>query len=144
VGTGTSAVALLQRPVMMRGIRLGDPFDVVLDAEARRVVGIDVLCGDDVHRFLPLPAARIRPGEIAVGSALLLLEERDADFYRRHARTFRSLQGATVERGGMSLGELEDLLIDEDGEIVALQAGGERVALDTHVAITAMRKASVA
>jgi len=144
VGTGTSVAALLQCPVMMRGIQLANPFDVVLDAEVRRVVGIEVLCGDDVHRFLPLQAARIRPREIAVGSALLLLEERDVEFYRRHARTFRSLKGAAVERGGMLLGELEDLLIAADGEIVAVQAGGECFRRDGRVVIGAVRKASVA
>jgi hypothetical protein len=66
------------------------------------------------------------------------------EFYRQKARTFRSLKGAAVERGGMMLGELEDLFIAEDGEIVAVQAGGECFSRGGHVVIGAVRKASVA
>lgn len=141
---GVSVRSLLERPVVLNGIRLGQPHDLVLDDESMRAVGIEVLCADDGHRFLPLPAARLRTREIAVGSALLLLDERDVDFYRRYARTFHSLEGATVERAGMPLGELEDLLIADYGEIVAVQAGGQCVRFDGDVVLTAVRKASVA
>ena len=53
-----AADELLRLPVRLHGIQLGRPVDVLLDAEAWRVVGLDVLCGDEVHRFLPLGRGR--------------------------------------------------------------------------------------
>jgi hypothetical protein len=81
------AQELLQLPVTMDGIRLGRSIEVVVDDEAERVVGVVVLCGDESERFLVLDAAEVRPSEIAVGSALVLLE--DVDFYRRRGRSVR-------------------------------------------------------
>jgi hypothetical protein len=91
---------LLQLPVQLHGIKLGQPVDVVLDAEEWRALGLVVLCGDDVERFLALPAARLGAEEIAVDSAFLLLE--DVDFYREHGRSLRELVGELdgVEIGG--------------------------------------------
>ncbi len=51
---------LLAMPVRLHGIQLGRPVDLLLDRDARRVVGLDVLCGDGVHRFLPLPVGQLR------------------------------------------------------------------------------------
>ena len=78
---------LLQLPVTLDGIRLGRCVDVVLDETGDHVVGMVVLCGDGSERFLVLGAADVRDGEIAVSSALLLLE--DVDFYRRRGRSIR-------------------------------------------------------
>ena len=50
---------VLSLPVRLHGIELGRPVDVLLDRDGLRVVGLDVLCGDEVHRFLPLPTAAI-------------------------------------------------------------------------------------
>lgn len=86
-----SARELLQLPVRLDGIRLGRCVDVVLDDKGERVVGVVVLCGDDTERFLVLDAVEVQDGEIAVSSALLLLE--DVDFYRQR---------------GTSLGDLRD------------------------------------
>ena len=80
-----AAKELLRLPVMLEGIRLGRCVDVVLDRTGERVVGIVVLCGDDEERFLVLDAAQVRDGEIAVSSALVLLE--NVDFYRRRGRS---------------------------------------------------------
>jgi hypothetical protein len=79
------ATELLRLPVRLDGIRLGQCIDVVLDDAGERVVGVVVLCGDDEERFLVLDAAQVRDGEIAVSSALVLLE--DVDFYRRRGRS---------------------------------------------------------
>ena len=125
VRAGVSIEGLLRRPVVLRGIRLGRPTDVALDAATLRAVGFDVRCGDGVDRFLPLPAARLHEDEIAVGSALMLLDEADATFYRRGIRRFGTLVGAQVERGGEALGVLEDVLLEPEGSIAAL-----RVAVD--------------
>ena len=61
-----AADELLRLPVRMHGIQLGRPVDVLLDPDGRRVVGLDVLCGDEVHRFLPLAAAELAAEEIGV------------------------------------------------------------------------------
>jgi hypothetical protein len=86
-----SARELLQLPVRLDGIRLGRCVDVVLDEEGERVVGVVVLCGDESERFLVLDAIDVQDGEIAVTSALLLLE--DVDFYRQHGRSLSDLRG---------------------------------------------------
>jgi sporulation protein YlmC with PRC-barrel domain len=130
--------ALLGRPVMLKGIRLGDPSDAVLDTESLRVVGLEVLCADGARRFLPLAAARIREDSVAVGSALVLLDDGDREFYRSRSRTFRALIGAPVEREGRSLGELVDLLVTPDGtvEAVAARVNGSSALLHESVGIT--------
>src|SRR5205085_12534632 len=73
---------LLALPVRMHGIQLGRPVDALLDEHGERVVGFELLCGDGAHRFLPFAVAQVRPGELAVGSALMLLDERDLAYYR--------------------------------------------------------------
>ena len=85
-----SAAELLQLPVTFDGIRLGRCVDVVLDEDGERAVGVVVLCGDESERFLVLDTAEVRDGEIAVSSALLLLE--DVDFYRQRGRSIRDLR----------------------------------------------------
>ena len=89
----SSARELLQRPVTLDGIRLGRCVDVVLDDGGERVVGVVVRCGDATERFLVLDAADVREGEIAVSSALLLLE--DVDFYQRRGTSLRGLRSPT-------------------------------------------------
>src|SRR5215203_4364651 len=78
--------ALLSLPVRLHGIQLGRPVDVLIDERGERVVGLEVLCGDGARRFLPFAVARIRPDEIAVESALMLLDERDLYYYRARTR----------------------------------------------------------
>src|SRR5919197_704443 len=79
---------LLRRPVMLDDILLGAPTDAVLDSDSLRVVGLEIECGDGARRFLPLAAARIRADHVAVGSALMLLEDGVRDFYRRRTEMF--------------------------------------------------------
>ena len=78
--------SLLALPVRMHGIQLGRPVDVLVDERGERVVGLELLCGDGARRFLPFAVAEIRPDEIAVESALMLLDERDLDYYRARTR----------------------------------------------------------
>jgi hypothetical protein len=77
-----------------------------------------VLCGDESQRFLVFAAADPREDEIAVPSALLLLE--DVEFYRGRSRSLRALLGGAVTNGRRGLGELGDLLVAPDGSIEAL------------------------
>jgi hypothetical protein len=147
-GGTVSLRALLKRPVMLRDIELGSASDAVLDSESLRVVGLEVACGDDVRRFLPLAAARLREDRVAVGSAQLLLDEAQREFYRRHSRPFRSLLGVQVARKGSSLGELVDLVVTPDGTVEAVSArtNGTRARLypRAEVTIAPARKATAA
>ena len=113
-----SAIELLLLPVRLQEIRLGRPVDVLLDADAWRVLGFVVLCGDESQRFLAYAASGPRDDEIAVASALLLLD--DVDFYRGRSRSMRALLGGTVESAQQKLGVLRDLLIAPDGTVAEL------------------------
>ena len=113
-----SAIELLLLPVRLQDIRLGRPVDVLLDTDEWRVLGFVVLCGDETRRFLPYATADPREGQIAVSSALLLLD--DVDFYRSRSRSLRALLGGTVETARHELGVLRDLLIAPDGTIATL------------------------
>jgi len=109
---------VLQLPVQLHGIRLGRPVDLLLDQVAWRVLGFVVLCGDESERFLAYAAADPEEDEIAVPSALLLLE--DVDFYRTRARSLRALLDSPVTSGEVEVGALHDLLLAGDGLVASL------------------------
>ena len=88
----------------MHGIQLARPVDALVDRAADRVVGLEILCGDGAHRFLPYAVADIRADEIAGDSALTLLDERDLDFYRPRTRSLADVQ-------------LADPWVDDDGAL---------------------------
>jgi hypothetical protein len=115
-----SGDALLALPVRLHGLQLGRPTDLLLDREVRRAVGLDVVCGDDAHRFLPLPTAAVDDAEIAIPSPLVLLEEDELDFYRSRTLTLSSLRGRLVEWRGSGAGVLRDVVIGTDAELVAV------------------------
>lgn len=101
---GRAASEVLALPVRLHGIRLGQPVDAFLDERVDRVVGFEVRCGDGARRFLPFAVARLQEDEIEVDSALMLVDERDLAFYRRHSR---SLARCSFERPW----------IDDDGSV---------------------------
>src|SRR5690348_1872863 len=105
-----SATELLQLPVRLHGIRLGQPVDLLLDPVEWRAFGLVVLCGDEGDRFLVFAAADIREDAIEVPSALLLLE--DVEFYRDRSRSARALL-----HDGQS-----DLLVAPDGTVEAVES----------------------
>jgi hypothetical protein len=120
---------LLGLPVRLHGIQLGRPVDVLLDREELKALGLDVLCGDKIHRFLPLPTAVIRSEGIAIRSPLVLLEEDELAFYRSRAVGLSALRGRAVEHNGRKLGTLLDIVIAADGslaEVVVENAEGQR------------------
>jgi hypothetical protein len=123
----TVAGDLLALPVRMHGIGLGHSVELIVDVDVRRVLGFEVRCGDDAHRFLPLAAARIREGEIAIGSPLTLLDE--LPFYRARGHGLGALRGARVANAAGEVGTLRDVVFDDDGtirELVVATAAGER------------------
>jgi sporulation protein YlmC with PRC-barrel domain len=129
---------LLGLPVRSRGIELGRPVDLVVDLERGRVLGLEVRCGDGAHRFLPLAAAHHRDGELAIRSALLLLDEPEGSFYRRRARRLRELRGGAVARGRRRLGTLADLVLGDEGAVteLLLEQPRTRLAFSTGLTFT--------
>ena len=111
---------VLALPVRLHGLQLGRPADLLLDREGLRAVGFDVLCGDEVHRFLPLPTATVNDGAIAIRSALVMLEQDELDFYRSRAFALSSLRGRPVRRDGGQVGKLRDVVFSLDGALRAV------------------------
>jgi hypothetical protein len=121
-----SAAGSLHLPVQLRGIQLGRPTDILLDLDAWNVLGFAVLCGDESRRFLPYAAAVVSDDEIAVGSALMLLD--DAGFYERRGTSFRSLLGTELEGG-----TLRDLTLDATGHVTGLEIERDGVVVSVPV-----------
>jgi hypothetical protein len=125
-----SGDALLALPVRLHGIQVGRPVDLLLDREAERAVGLDVLCGDDAHRFLPLPTAAINEEGISIHSPLVLLEEDEVDFYQARTFALSSLRGRPMQRDGREVGKLRDVVLASDGRLVAAIVESRRFPFD--------------
>lgn len=115
--TGDEVLAL---PVRLHGIQVGRPADLLLDREVPRVVGADVLCGDELHRFLPLATANVGDRQIEIRSALVLLEEDGLAFYRSRTFALTALREQPVQHRGKPVGVLRDVVIASDGTLVAV------------------------
>ena len=130
---------VLALPVRMHGIGLGRVVELVVDLDVRRVLGFEVRCGDETHRFLPLAAAHVHEDRIAIGSPLTLLDE--LAFYRGRGHGLGALRGARVASAGGDLGTLRDVVFDADGSIrelvLATAAGEQRVAPGADVLVDA-------
>lgn len=137
--TGAELLAL---PVRLHGIQLGRPVDLLLDRDTLRTVGLDVLCGDEVHRFLPLPTASVSDDEIAILSPLVLLEEDELHFYRSKTFALSTLRGRSVQRKSRDLGALGDVVIDAAGELVAVVVAGQRIVSDGELRFAANRRSA--
>jgi len=133
---------LLARPVRLHGIQLGRPVDLLLERDTLRTVGLDVLCGDEVHRFLPLLTATVSDDEIAILSPLVLLEEDELHFYRSKTFALSTLRGRSVQRKGRDLGALGDVVIDPAGELVAVVVAGQRIVSDGELRFAANRRSA--
>lgn len=136
-----SGDAILSLPLRLHGIELGRPVDVLLDRESLRVVGLDVLCGDEVHRFLPLPTAAVGDDSLMIHSPLVLLEEDELDFYRVRTFSLRTLRGEAVTRKERSVGTLRDIVFARGGELVAvLLESGDRIPYDATLGLAPARR----
>jgi hypothetical protein len=120
-----SGAELLGLPVRLHGLRLGRPADLLLDRDGMRAVGIDVVCGDDAHRFLPLPTAVVDDRAIRITSPFVLFEADELGFYRSRSFALSALRGRPVERRGSAVGNLRDVLIGPGGELVAVLVESE-------------------
>ena len=121
-----TARALLDLPVRLHGIQLGRSADLLLDRDELRAVGLDVVCGDDVHRFLPLAAAAVGADEVSLSSPLVLLEEDELAFYRKRTLSLDEIRGQPVRRKARDLGIVRDLVLNADltPAAVVVEAGG--------------------
>jgi uncharacterized protein YrrD len=118
-----SGSQFLRRSVLLRGVKLGEVEDLLLDGQGRRVLGFAVLCGDGVRRMLPLAAVEASPanGHVDVSSALVLMED---GFYRERTRTLTGLLDCGVRRDGLTVGTLTDVQFDDSGRIRLLEVDG--------------------
>lgn len=114
-----SAAALLGLPVRLHSIQLARPVDLLVDAAAWRALGFLVESNDGDTRFLPFAASQPGQNEIAVQSALMLLD--DAAFYRKRGVSVRALLGEEIQRDGEVVGTLHDLVVDSGGRIRELE-----------------------
>jgi hypothetical protein len=141
--TAVSAESVLRLPVRVRGIQLGRSIDLVLDRACRRVLGFEILCGDEERRFLPLSVATVGRDDVQVGSPLVLLDGGELRFYTRGGCTFRALRGTDVVRRGVAAGRLRDFAFEHDGTISSVSIetaiGTERLAYDAQVELAAPR-----
>ena len=110
----TSAAAVLQLPVRLQGIELGRPVDLLIETDSWRALGFVVRCRDESRRFLPYMASQPLEDEIAVGSALMLLE--DVAFYEKRGVSFRSLLD-----GAVAGGVLRDVVLSNNGEVIEIE-----------------------
>src|SRR3954453_35758 len=117
---GRSADELLGLPVRLRGIQLGRPVDLLLDLEVGRVHGFEVLCGDEVHRFLPAAAVTVHDDELAISSALTMLAEAELAFYRTRVGSLSALRGLPLAREGRGVGRLRAVVVGAAGRLEAV------------------------
>ena len=136
--SGNEILALSLR---LHGIELGRPADVLLDRETLRVVGLDVLCGDQEHRFLALPTAAVGDDGLMIHSPLVLLEEDELGFYRARAFSLQALRGKPVMRKQTNVGTLGDIVFRRDGTLVALELeSGDRIPYDAALGVATARR----
>ncbi len=133
------AEELLRFPVRFDGIDVGRAVDLRLDPGQGRALGLDILCRDDVHRFLPLAAAEVDDKEIRLSSAFALVDDAGFEFYRGRTSSLRTLKGTHVARAGRDIGVLRDVVVSAEGEIEAFVVqsadGAERVPLGPGVSL---------
>jgi hypothetical protein len=136
VGT-FSAASLIGLPVRLHAIKLATPVDLLVDTVSWRALGFVVESRDGATRFLPFAASEPGTHEIAVHSALMLLD--DAAFYTARGIGLRTILGEEIRRHGVAAGVLLDLVVDragrvceleleQDGAVVAIAAAGAVIA----------------
>jgi hypothetical protein len=80
---------LLQRRVLLHGIRVGNVVDVILESPGGQAMGLEIRCLDGRHRFLPMAAASRVGDEVVVDSPFALLDSDELEFYRRRGAPLR-------------------------------------------------------
>ena len=141
--TETTGDELLALPVRLRGIQVGRPVDLLFDRDTQRAVGLDVLCRDEVHRFLPLPTAAVCSDEIRILSPFVLLEQRELEFYRARTLALSRLRGVAVEQqNGRRVGPLRDVVVADDGRVVAAIVDAKRIPFEAGLRFAPKRRSA--
>jgi hypothetical protein len=120
---GHTGDELLRLPVRLRGIQLGRAVDLFLHPTAAQALGLDVLCGDETHRFLPFSAATLGEAAFEVDSPFVLLDLPPGSFYRVQARSLSALRGTPVGDDGSLL---QDLVLGPGWAVEELVLDGAR------------------
>jgi hypothetical protein len=124
---GHTGDELLRLTVRLRGIQLGRAVDLLLHPTEAQGLGVDVLCGDETHRFLPFSAASLGDETLEVQSPFVLLDLPPDSFYRIEARSLSRLRRRPLSDGSL----LQDIVRGPGGAVEALELdGGRRVPLD--------------
>jgi len=125
---GHTGDELLRLSVRLRGIQLGRAVDVLLHPTEARGLGVDVLCGDKTHRFLPFLTTSLSEEAFEVESPFVLLDLPLGSFYRVQARSLSRLRGTPVGPDGSSL---QDVVLGPEWAVEELVLdGARRVSLD--------------
>jgi len=125
---GHTGDELLRLSVRLRGIQLGRAVDVLLHPTEARGLGVDVLCGDKTHRFLPFLTTSLSEEAFEVESPFVLLDLPHGSFYRVQARSLARLRGIPVGPDGSSL---QDVVFGPEWAVEELVLdGARRVPLD--------------
>ena len=80
---------LLELPVSLHGLRVGNVVDVILDRSEGLPMGLEVRCLDGRCRFLPMAAATPVGAEVVIDSPFALLETDELEFYRGRGVSLR-------------------------------------------------------
>jgi hypothetical protein len=72
----------------------------------------------------------------------VLLEQRELDFYRSRTLALSSLRDGVVERSGQRLGPLRDVVVTEDGRVVAAIVDHERIPFEAGLRFAPKRRSA--
>ena len=115
-----SAKGLVGKAVRWRGLRLGSAVDVLFDDEARKALGIEVLCEGGGRGFAPFAVLELNERAIGLDSPLALVGADGLSFYRQNGRSFATWTNDSVREKGRVVGVLEDVLLGSDGIVRGL------------------------
>ena len=87
-------------------------------------------------------AAAVARNEIRILSPLVLLEQRELDFYRSRTFALSRLRGGTVELDGRPLGPLRDVVLSEDGRVIAAIVHEQRIPFDDGLRLAPKRRSA--
>jgi hypothetical protein len=105
--------------VFVQDIVVGTVVDLLLDRDARRVLGFEVRCGDEEHRFLPFAAATTAAGRVSASTAFAILDAPQLASYAHAGASLRALLARGALHGPASP-PLCDLDLAADGSVATV------------------------
>ena len=117
--SGDRVSGVLAGPVCIRGIQVGEPLDVFFDADLRCAIGLEVLCRDGIHRFLPWAVGESGPAGLSISFSLALLDRPQLEYYREHALALSLLRRLPFETADGVCG-IDDVVVGSGGRVLEL------------------------